>query len=59
MQFKRSDMSEPVMLTVVLKKCTKEANVENDQPIYICVEEELLKCKMVCWIQGLTRGMCD
>lgn len=52
-------MSEPVMLTVVLKKCTKEANVENDQPIYICVEEELLKCKMVCWIQGLTRGTCD
>ena len=56
-------MSEPVVLAVVLEKCTKEANIEDDdQPVYVYkmyVEEELLEVQMVCWIQGLTRGTCD
>ena len=46
-------MPEPVVLAVVLEKCTKEANIEDDdQPVYVCVEEELLKCKWCAGFKG-------
>ena len=48
LQSKQSD--ENKSLSSVLEKCTKEAEVnEEEQPIYICVEEETIKCR---WCTG-------